>query len=70
MSAGKIRVLLELRPALEGYAGIPQETRLLFRGLSATEGIELEGLLVPAFRRLSHGTTSAGLAASPRQPER
>ena len=28
-----IRILFELRPALEGYAGIPQETRLLFRGL-------------------------------------
>ena len=44
MSAGKIRVLMELRPAFQGYAGIPQETRLLFRGLSAAEGVELEGL--------------------------
>ncbi len=49
-------MLLELRPALEGYAGIPQETRLLFRELSATDGIELEGLLVSSFRRLSRGT--------------
>lgn len=29
----KIKVLLEMRPALEGFAGIPQEVRLLFRGL-------------------------------------
>ena len=28
-----MKVLLELRPALDGHSGIPQETRLLFRGL-------------------------------------
>ena len=26
-----LKILLEMRPALEGHAGIPQETRLLFR---------------------------------------
>src|SRR5580692_10832666 len=41
----EINILLEMRPALEGHAGIPQETRLLFRGLSALEGVEVEGLL-------------------------
>jgi len=56
MSNGKLRVLMELRPALEGYAGIPQETRLLFRSLSANDGVELEGLLVPSFRTLSRGS--------------
>jgi len=30
-----MKLLLELRPAFDGHAGIPQETRLLFRGLSA-----------------------------------
>ena len=67
MSGGKLRVLLELRPALEGYAGIPQETRLLFRGLSATENIELEGLLVLPFRKLARGTALGwfGRSASP-----
>lgn len=56
MSEKKIRVLMELRPALEGYAGIPQETRLLFRGLCDSENIELEGLLVAASRKLARGT--------------
>jgi glycosyltransferase involved in cell wall biosynthesis len=40
-----IRVLMEMRPALEGHAGIPQETRLLFRGLSMLEDISVEGLI-------------------------
>jgi glycosyltransferase involved in cell wall biosynthesis len=30
---------------LDGHSGIPQETRLLFRGLAATEGIEVVGLI-------------------------
>lgn len=34
-----------MRPALDGHAGIPQETRLLFRGLAATDGIEVLGLI-------------------------
>jgi glycosyltransferase involved in cell wall biosynthesis len=56
MSEKKLRVLMELRPALEGYAGIPQETRLLFRGLCDNQNIELEGLLVAASRKLARGT--------------
>jgi glycosyltransferase involved in cell wall biosynthesis len=36
---------MEMRPALEGHAGIPQETRLLFRGLSTLDNVEVEGLL-------------------------
>jgi glycosyltransferase involved in cell wall biosynthesis len=35
-----MKVLLEMRPALDGHAGIPQETRLLFRGLQQLPGIE------------------------------
>lgn len=37
MANALIKILLELRPALNGHAGIPQETRLLFRGLSLLE---------------------------------
>jgi hypothetical protein len=40
-----MRVLLELRPALDGHAGIPQETRLLFRGLSGMDGVDVVGLI-------------------------
>ena len=38
-----VKVLLELRPALDGHSGIPQETRLLFRGLAALDGVEVVG---------------------------
>lgn len=41
----KLKVLMELRPAGEGFAGIPQETRLLFSALRADERIALCGLL-------------------------
>lgn len=54
-------VLLELRPAVDGYAGIPQETRLLFRGLCGVANLELEGLIVPPYRRLARGTSSGWL---------
>ncbi len=40
-----MKVLLEMRPALDGHAGIPQETRLLFRGLAQVTGVEVFGLL-------------------------
>jgi hypothetical protein len=40
-----VKVLLELRPALDGHSGIPQETRLLFRGLAGMEGIDVVGLI-------------------------
>ena len=40
-----IRVLLEMRPALDGHAGIPQETRLLFRGLRQLPGVQPVGLI-------------------------
>ena len=50
-----LKVLLELRPALDGYAGIPQETRLLFRGLCLLSGVAPEGLLQTSLRFLSAG---------------
>jgi glycosyltransferase involved in cell wall biosynthesis len=40
-----LRILLELRPALGGHAGIPQATRLLFRNLSLLEEVRVAGLL-------------------------
>jgi glycosyltransferase involved in cell wall biosynthesis len=50
-----MKLLLELRPALDGHAGIPQETRLLFRGLSQLDGVQVEGLLQSSNRLLSRG---------------
>lgn len=38
-------VLLELRPALDGHSGIPQETRLLFCGLAGMPDVQAVGLL-------------------------
>jgi glycosyltransferase involved in cell wall biosynthesis len=44
-----------MRPALEGHAGIPQETRLLFRGLSMVDNVQVEGLMQSANRVLARG---------------
>ena len=55
MSRPPMKLLLEMRPALDGHAGIPQETRLLFRGLSLLEGVEVEGLLQSSNRILARG---------------
>ena len=52
---GTLSVLVEMRPALEGFAGIPQEVRLLFRGLRQIQGVEVEGLLQTSHRFLSAG---------------
>ncbi|RQR44713.1 glycosyltransferase family 1 protein [Burkholderia sp. Bp9131] len=57
----KLRVLLEMRPALEGFAGIPQEVRLLFRGLRRLESVDVEGMLQTSHRRLARGTSDKGL---------
>lgn len=40
-----MRILLEMRAALDGHSGIPQETRLLFCGLARLDGVEVLGLL-------------------------
>ena len=40
-----LRVLLDLRPALEGFSGIPQETRLLFKHLHRPGRVETDGLI-------------------------
>ncbi len=57
-----MKVLLELRPALDGHAGIPQETRLLFRALARMPGIEVEGLL-----QSSNKVIAGGLPADERR---
>ena len=44
-----------MRPALDGHAGIPQETRLLFRGLCECPSIEVEGLLQTSLAFLAPG---------------
>jgi glycosyltransferase involved in cell wall biosynthesis len=54
-----LKVLVELRPALEGHAGIPQETRLLFRGLGQIDGIEVEGLIQSSNFYLAAGLPGA-----------
>ena len=42
----KKNILVDLKPALDGYAGIPQESRLLFSGLKhLDEGFSVDGLL-------------------------
>ena len=48
-----IKVLMELRPALQGFAGIPQETRLLFSAFRDFDGVETTGLINRDDLRLS-----------------
>jgi glycosyltransferase involved in cell wall biosynthesis len=47
-----MKILVDLKPALDGYAGIPQESRLLFKGLSQIKSFEVEGLIQHGGRRL------------------
>lgn len=55
-----MKVLLEMRPALDGHAGIPQETRLLFRALRAMPGVEAQGLLQSSGGVLERGLPPGG----------
>ena len=57
-----IRILVEMRPAFDGHAGIPQETRLLFRGLSTRTGTTVEGLIQSSNRVLAKGLPTADLS--------
>jgi glycosyltransferase involved in cell wall biosynthesis len=59
-----VKVLLELRPALDGHAGIPQETRLLFRALARMPGIEVEGLLQSSNKVVARGLPADESAAA------
>lgn len=44
-----------MRPALDGHAGIPQEARLLFRGLSTLDDLAVDGLLQSGGRVIARG---------------
>jgi glycosyltransferase involved in cell wall biosynthesis len=55
MTRSPLNVLLEMRPALAGHAGIPQENRLLFRGLALLDGVRVTGLLQNSERVLARG---------------
>src|ERR1700688_2688430 len=57
----RLRILLELRPALGGHAGIPQATRLLFRNLSLLEDVRVEGLFQSGDRVLRSGLPARGI---------
>ncbi len=50
-----MKILLELRPAFDGHAGIPQETRLLFRGLARLTDVQVDGLLQSSNQVLAKG---------------
>ena len=72
-SAPPLTVLLEMRPALEGHSGIPQETRLLFRGLNLIGDCAVHGLIQSSGRVLARGlparTGARGKHAAPRVDE-
>jgi glycosyltransferase involved in cell wall biosynthesis len=55
-----IRVLLEMRPALDGHAGIPQQVRLLFRGLSLIDEFAIAGLVQSSTHALGKGLPPEG----------
>jgi glycosyltransferase involved in cell wall biosynthesis len=55
-----IKALLEMRAALDKHAGIPQQTRLLFRGLSLIDELSVEGLLQSSTHALGKGLPPSG----------
>jgi glycosyltransferase involved in cell wall biosynthesis len=57
-----MKVLLDMRPALDGHSGIPQETRMLFRGLASLPSIEEEGLLQSGNLVVERGLPADGSA--------
>ena len=64
----KPAILMDLKPAFDGFAGIPQETRLLFRGLRQAGAWDVKGLIQHGSRRMTPGLSSddANLSASSR----
>jgi hypothetical protein len=46
--------------AADGHAGIPQENRLLFRGLALLDDVQLEGLMQSTDRLLARGLPAPG----------
>lgn len=53
-----MKILVDLKPALDGYAGIPQETRLLFRALKTLPGVQVDGLIQHGGRMIKAGLTA------------
>ena len=60
-------ILLELRPTLDGFYGIPHETRLLFSALSKQESIRLKGLLQLSSRAALGGVAQGSRLSSAEQ---
>jgi len=58
MKKEKLKVLMELRPCFEGFAGIPQETRLVFHSLKALDNLDVTGLINHGVRQLKPGLSS------------
>ncbi len=56
MLTKKPNVVMEMRPAFDGFAGIPQEVRLLFRGLRMLKSFEVAGMIQLSHRILARGT--------------
>ncbi len=52
---------MDLKPAFDGFAGIPQETRLLFTGWRRLPGLRTQGLIQHGGRRLRAALTSKQL---------
>jgi glycosyltransferase involved in cell wall biosynthesis len=59
--APRKRILLDLKPAFDGYAGIPQETRLLFSALRRLDGVDAQGLLQHGVKRMRGALRKAHL---------
>ena len=62
------KLLIDLKPALDGFAGIPQETRLLFANLKRLgDGYEVEGLIQHGSGVLSSNGADNGAGLPPNQ---
>lgn len=64
MTEKRLNVLLEMRPAFDGHAGIPQETRLLFGGLCAIPEINAIGLIQSSGHVLAKALPADKVAAA------
>jgi glycosyltransferase involved in cell wall biosynthesis len=64
-----MKILLDMRPAFDGHSGIPQETRLLFRGLGRLPGVDVLGLIQSGNLPLQPGLElRRGQIVEPRDP--
>ena len=64
--AHRCHVLLEMRPALDGFFGIPQQTRLLFALLAQIDEVQASGLLQMSGRFVEGGLRPGKLVAPDR----